>query len=106
VLQVQKIACTNAAAFDMYFNPEYIDPNTGQFEEGTPDSPSYPIDQTRTIDLSSSNVPVGASVRPKVHADGGENNPGDTLVQYAQNGQTATFEVQGTTLDYTVKLIG
>jgi hypothetical protein len=45
-------------------------------------------------------------VRPKVHADGGENNPGDTLVQYAQNGQTATFEVQGTTLDYTVKLIG
>jgi hypothetical protein len=106
VLQVQKIACTNAAGFVMYFNPEYIDPNTGQFAESPPDSPSYPIDQTKTIDLSSSSVPVGASVRPKVHADGGDNNPGDTLVQYAQNGQTATYEVQGTTLDYTVKLVG
>lgn len=107
MLQVQKIACVNDAGFVMYFNPEYMDPNTGQLTESPPDSSNYPINQTQTIDLSSSGckVPVGASVRPKVHADGGVNNPGDTFVQYAQNGQVATFQVQGTTLDYSVKLI-
>ncbi|MFI6599065.1 hypothetical protein ACIBHX_22635 [Nonomuraea sp. NPDC050536] len=105
MLEYQSIACVNDAGFVMYFNPEFIDPNTGQFVEGTPDSPSYPINQSRVINLDQSNVPVGAPVRPRVHADGGENESGDTLITYAQNGQTATFQVQGTTLDYTVKLI-
>ncbi|MFI6792503.1 hypothetical protein ACIBG4_34765 [Nonomuraea sp. NPDC050383] len=105
MLQVENIACVNNAGFVMYFNVEFLDPNTGQFAESPPDTGNYPINQTRTIPLDSTQVPVGASVRPRVHADGGENESGDTLVQYAQNGQTATYEVQGTTLDYTVKLI-
>ncbi|MEV0146680.1 MULTISPECIES: hypothetical protein [unclassified Nonomuraea] len=105
MLQVENIACTNNAGFDMHFNVEYLDPNTGQFAESPPDSGSYPIDQTRTIKLDTTQVPVGASLRPRVHADGGDTESGDTLVQYAQNGQTATYEVHGTTLDFSVKLI-
>ncbi|MBB6346382.1 hypothetical protein ACWGH8_13595 [Nonomuraea muscovyensis] len=95
----------NNAGFVMHFDLEYLDPNTGKFTECGPDSGNFPINQTGVVDLESSSVPVGASARPLVHADGGVNNPGDTLVQYAQNGQTATYEVQGTTLDYSVKLI-
>lgn len=105
MIQVENIACVNNAGFVMWFNLEYLDPDTGKFEQSGPDSSNFPINQTEVIDLNSSSVPVGASVRPLVHADGGDNDPGDTLVQYAQNGQTATYEVVGTTLDYSVKLI-
>jgi hypothetical protein len=103
-LQVQKIACVNDAGFVMSFELEFLDPGTGHWVS-TANSGDYPIDQTRTIDGQSVNLPAGVSMRPQVHAVLGVTHEGDP-VEYQANGQTATYEVKGTTLFYSVKLIG
>jgi hypothetical protein len=106
-LQVQTIACVNNAGFVMSFGLEILDMNTLRplIIENL-DSGNYPIDQTRSIDLSTTGIEEGTIVRPQVRAVWGDTNLGDRYVVYAANGQTATYEVSGTTLNYSVKLIG
>jgi len=103
-LQVQKIACVNDAGFVMSFDLQFVDPGTGHWVTAA-NSGDYPIDQTRSLDGQSVNLPAGVSIRPEVHAVLGVTHDGDA-VEYQPNGQTATYEVKGTTLFYSVKLIG
>ena len=103
-LQVQKIACVNDAGFVMNFELRFIDPSTGQWV-GAANSGNYPIDQTRTIDGQTLNLPAGGHMLPEVHAILGETKAG-LEVEYQPNGQTATYDVRGGTLTYSVSLIG
>lgn len=103
-VSVQKIACINAAGFVMNFSVCYLDEN-GHEQVCPKNSGNYPIDQTKTIDLIDQGVPVGAWVWPKVHAVAGLTHDGDKKVKYEPNGQTATYNVHGTTLSYGVNLV-
>jgi len=111
VLQVQKITCANNAAFVMYFRVR----RDGDQESEAPTSDNYPVVQMRTFDLKAMaedkakypNFSIKAKEEfwASVTALGGVTNQGIKL-QYAPNGQTATFDVRGTTLNFTVTLIG
>jgi hypothetical protein len=57
------------------------------------------------IKLGELGIADGDDIWPVVHAVFGKTNSGPH-VQFAKNGQTATYEVRGTTLNYSVKLIG
>ena len=107
MIQVQYIACTNDAGFVMSFAVKWLD-QSGEWHTTKWDSGHYPIDQTRTTpDLTTIGVPSDAvAIVPFVDAVLGKNETGSPYVQYATNGHTAVFEVKGTTLDYSVKLIG
>jgi hypothetical protein len=104
---VQSVACVNNAGFVMSFGITVLDTATitEHAVEGV-DSGNYPIVQTRTIDLATIGIEEGTILWPRVHAVGGRTERGDDGVRYAQNGQTATYEVSGTTLDFDVRLIG
>lgn len=67
---------------------------------------NYPIDQTKTIDLSSFGFADGTELWPVVDAVLGKTKSGDPHVTYANNGQVGTYDVKGTTLNFSVKLIG
>lgn len=97
---VQKIACTNNAAFVMNF---YVETATGLKTEG---SGNYPIDQTRVIDLKGFGLAEGLEIYPVVKAVLGKTESGHPHVKYEENGHTAVYEVKGTTLSYSVKKIG
>lgn len=88
----------------MSFELQFLDPGTGHWV-GAANSGDYPIGQTRTIDGQPLNLPAGAQMKPEVHAVLGRTHDGDP-VEYQPNGETATYEVKGTTLFYSVKLIG
>ena len=105
--QVQTIACVNNAGFVMSFGFEIFDLDIGALVtlEGV-DSGNYPIDQERSIDLSTTGIPEGTQVRPQVRAVWGDTNTGNRFVQFAKNGETATYDVRGTTLNYSVNVIG
>lgn len=105
--QVQKIACVNNGGFVMNFSIRWLDSN-GQWQTSEWNSGNYPINQTRTSpDLASIGVPADAlAITPYVHAILGNHNIGEPLVNYAANGQTAAYNVHGTTLNYSVDLIG
>ncbi|GII76422.1 hypothetical protein Sru01_14040 [Sphaerisporangium rufum] len=96
---VQKIAVVNNAAFVLSWSAST---RTGE-RSATTDA--YPINQTRTIDLAATAFPEGTDVRPYVHAVAGTDNYGNSYVSYCDNGQTATYTVTGTTLDYSVTLL-
>lgn len=96
-MDVQKIACVNNAGFVMSF--EVTD---GRLSTGS--SGNYPIDQTRTIDLEGVGFSPGDAVWPRVSAVLGRTEDG-SQVTYQPNGQVATYEVKGTTLDFHVNLI-
>ena len=66
----------------------------------------YPINQTGVVDLGESAFRPGLEFWPEVSAVLGRTIGSDDHVQFAMNGQTATYEVRGTTLDYSVKLVG
>ncbi len=107
--EVQNICCINDAAFDMKFWIEWVDPSDGSTIGWTQaNSGVYPIDQRRTLDLDALNsqgesIPVGAHVRPRVQAELGEGNSGDIYYQYQPgSGITVSYDVTGTTLDYSV----
>lgn len=51
-MEVQKIACTNNAAFVMHF---YVSTDKGL---RSPDTGNYPIDKTRLIDLADLGISV------------------------------------------------
>lgn len=99
-MNVQKIACVNAAGFVMSF-----DVRTASGLR-TSSSGNYPIDQSRTIDLGDVGLAEGTEIWPVVHAVLGKTKSGNPHVTYQKNGQLATYEVKGTTLNYSVKLIG
>jgi hypothetical protein len=98
-MNVQKIACVNNAGFVMNFE---VHTTSGL---RTSNSGNYPIDQTRVIDLAGLGIAEGTEVFPVVQAILGKTNSGDPHVYYEQNGQTATYEVKGATLTYSVQLI-
>ncbi|MGC4902616.1 hypothetical protein ACLQ2Y_25135 [Micromonospora echinospora] len=97
---VQRIAVVNNAAFVMSFS---VQASNG-LETASTDT--YPINQSRTIDLTTTALPVGADVRPVVDAVAGVQRTPSSFVSYCENGQTATYSVTGTTYDYSVTLIG
>ncbi|MCF7223274.1 hypothetical protein [Marilutibacter chinensis] len=102
-LHVQHIACVNNAGFVMSFQ---IRRQRDGRHAG--DSGNYPINQSRRVDLSQlefdgGGLEVGDLVQPRVHAVLGSTREGP-MVRYAPNGQTATFNVRGTTLHYSVEL--
>lgn len=99
MVEVQKIACTNNAGFVMWFQAET--------PGGTSDpTGSYPIDQTRVIDLADTPFREGIEFWPEVHAILGKTQSAEQHIVFRLNGQTATYEVRGTTLNYSIKLIG
>lgn len=69
MLRVQRIACTNDAAFVMRFWVGYQD-NNNQVH-GTSDTGNYPVGQTRTIDLAQQNMPEDTLMWPSVGASRG-----------------------------------
>jgi hypothetical protein len=97
---VQKIACTNNAGFVMSFYVEI----GGKLRTDSTDH--YPIDQTETIDLGELPIGPGTEIWPVVSAVLGKTESGSPDVTFAENGQVATYEVKGTTLDFSVDLIG
>lgn len=106
MLQVQRIACVNNGGFVMNFSVRYLD-SEGHWHTADWNSGNYPINQTRTSpDLGEIGVPDDAvAVTPYVHAILGKHETGEPLVTFAANGQTGTYGVKGTTLDFSVKLI-
>ncbi|HXX78604.1 MAG TPA: hypothetical protein VEH81_15745 [Ktedonobacteraceae bacterium] len=109
-IETQSICCINDAGFVMNFWIEWID------SDGNPgwtrtNSGDYPIDQRRTLDLDALNrqgesIPVGAFVRPRVQAELGDSNSGDKYVLYQPGlGNTVSYDVTGTTLNYSVTRI-
>jgi len=99
MIQAQRIACINHAGFVMSF----VAQTKGARSVSTGD---YPINQTGVVDLGESAFRPGLEFWPEVSAVLGRTIGSDDHVQFAMNGQTATYEVRGTTLDYSVKLVG
>ncbi|PRY44869.1 hypothetical protein [Umezawaea tangerina] len=97
---VEKVAVVNNGGFTIKFA---VSTREGSL---TPGTDVYPINQSRTIDLTATDLTEGVDVRPIVEATAGDTVPGNTFVSYCANGQTATYTASGTTLDYTVTLIG
>ena len=96
---VQKIAVVNNGGFTMNFQ---ISTREGQLSAPTD---TYPINQWRIVDLTSTGLTEGEDVRPLVHATAGDDVLGNVFVSYCVNGQTATYTASGTTLDYSVTLL-
>lgn len=101
-LSVQKIAVVNDAGFVLNFSVAYKNANGSTSYSATSDN--YPIDQSRTIDVSTLGLATGTTIWPHVNAALGATKDGPP-VQYAANGQVATYTVQGTTQDYTITLV-
>ncbi|MGH7047902.1 MAG: hypothetical protein ACREE2_16100 [Stellaceae bacterium] len=99
MVEVQKIACTNNAGFVMWFQAV----TAGGTSNGTD---TYPIDQTRVIDLGATPFREGVEFWPEVHAILGKTQSAGQHIVFKMNGQTATYEVRGTTLNYSINLIG
>jgi hypothetical protein len=99
MIQAQKIACTNHAGFVMSF----VAQTKGARSISTG---NYPINQTEVIDLGTSAFRPGLEFWPEVDAVLGRTIGSDDHIIFAMNGQTVTYEVKGTTLDYSVKLVG
>jgi hypothetical protein len=99
VIQAQKVACINHAGFVMSFTAQ---------TKGAQSLPTgdYPINQTRTVDLGQSAFREGLEFWPLVSAELGRTIASDEHFDFAMNGQTVTYEVRGTTLDYSVKMVG
>jgi len=95
---VQNIAVINNAAFTMSF---LVSTRTGVSSAPTD---TYPVDQYRVVDLSSTPIAAGEDVRPVVSATAGNTVASPTFVSYCTNGQTATYSAYGTTLNFSVTL--
>jgi len=95
---VQNIAVLNNAAFLLSFQ---VSTRTGV--SSTPTG-SYPVNQYRVIDLTSTPITAGQDVRPVVTAVAGDTVASPTFVSYCTNGQTATYAAYGTTLNFSVTL--
>jgi hypothetical protein len=98
-MQVQKIACLNNGGYVMQF---WVDITGGL---RTASSGTYPLGTTRTIDLGDLPISDGIDIWPVVDIFWGKTVSGPT-VQFAKNGQVATYNCAGTTLDPKITLIG
>ena len=96
---VQKVAVVNNGGFVINFQ---LTTRDGQLSAPTD---NYPINQWRIVDLASTPFAEGVDVRPLVHAQAGNDVPGNVFVSYCVNGQTATYTASGTTTNYTVTLL-
>lgn len=96
---MQRVAVVNNAAFVMSFA---LVTRTGT---PTPATDAYPVNQWRTTDLTTTDVPEGTDVRPLVSATAGGTGLGNRFVSYCANGQTATYTVTGTTTSFSVTLL-
>ncbi|NBF04694.1 FAD-binding protein [Pseudomonas sp. Fl5BN2] len=102
--KVERIGCLNNGIFIMNFSIQWFDSkgswrtsawNSGNFNNGL-----YKVSPA----LSSIGVPADAiGVAPYVSAVLGNSNQGTPLVQSANNGKLAAYEVTGTTLHFTVQ---
>jgi len=102
--QVERIGCLNNGIFVMNFSIQWFDSkgswhtsawNSGNFEWGL-----YKVSPP----LSSIGVPADAiGVAPYVSAVWGTSNRGAPLVQSANNGRLAAYEVTGKTWDFSVQ---
>ncbi|MFD6296060.1 hypothetical protein ACFWFU_14750 [Streptomyces sp. NPDC060235] len=97
---VQKVTVVNNSGYVLNWQPSS---HTGEVSASTE---SYPVNQSRTIDLSTTGWAEGTEVRPLVHALAGTDEFGNRYVSYCDNGQTATYTATGTTLDPAVTLLG
>ncbi|MEX5512539.1 D-arabinono-1,4-lactone oxidase [Pseudomonas paralactis] len=102
--QVERIGCLNNGIFVMNFSIQWLDStgqwhtcdwNSGNFENGL-----YKVSPS----LASLGIPADAiGVAPYVSAVAGIQNRGEPLVQTANNGRLAAYEVTGTTLNFKVQ---
>ena len=71
------------------------------------DSGNYPIDQNRSVDLSTiTGLAEGTFIRPQARVVWGNTATPSDHVLYTKNGQTATWAATGTTLDVHIARIG
>ena len=94
-----KIAVVNNGGFTLNFQ---VTTRTGELSAPTD---TYPINEWRLVDLTSTPLTEGDDVRPLVHATAGGDVLGNVCVSYCANGQTATYTASGTTSDYAVTLL-
>jgi hypothetical protein len=99
VVDAQKIACINHAGFDMSF----VAQTSGA---SSPSTGTYPTLQTRVIDLATMPFREGLEFWPVVDAVLGKTQAAGEHIVYRANGQTATYQVTGTTLNFDVSLVG
>lgn len=107
ITQVQKIACINNAGFVMNFSILWQDIH-GNWNITSWNSGNYPINKTRTSpDLKEIGIdPITAVlVTPYVEAVLGKQESGSPCLEYQPNGLTGIYQVKGTTLNYSVKLV-
>ncbi|TAL34430.1 MAG: hypothetical protein EPN93_11955 [Spirochaetes bacterium] len=102
--KAQKIACFNNAGFVMSFEIHYVNPDNTSGSCCKTDN--FPINSHMVRDLATDapEIKEGALVRAKVYASGGYDVSGNRWVIYKKNNQAATYDVKGTTTDYTVIL--
>ena len=102
--QVERIGCRNNGLFVMNFSIQWLDSagqwHTSQWNSGNFENGVYKVSPS----LASLGVPAEAiGVAPYVAAVAGIQNPGTPLVQSANNGRLAAYEVTGTTLNFKVE---
>ncbi|WP_342623909.1 FAD-binding protein [Pseudomonas alkylphenolica] len=102
--QVERIGCLNSGIFVMNFSIQWFD-STGRWHTSEWNSSNFENGLYKVSPpLSTLGVPADAiGVAPYVSAVLGTSNRGAPLVQSANNGRLAAYEVTGTTLDFTVQ---
>eukprot|EP01116_Phalansterium_solitarium_P009992 TRINITY_DN24354_c0_g1_i1.p2 TRINITY_DN24354_c0_g1~~TRINITY_DN24354_c0_g1_i1.p2 ORF type:complete len:142 (-),score=61.16 TRINITY_DN24354_c0_g1_i1:176-601(-) len=100
---VSEICVTNDAGFDLHWSMKDMYTNLRSQDSG-----SYPIDQSRCLNINTiPGVGPGHVVLCTVSADGGETQDCDWAVLYDPNStNTATFVCSGTTLIFGCKRLG
>lgn len=101
--EIQKISCVNSAAFVMSFDVMYAE---DEKEKKLWSSDSFPVGQSRTIDLAEykGTIAAGAPVWVKVHAKLGKTkSSNEHAYKFAENGQSLALKVKGTTLIYSIE---
>lgn len=97
---VQRVVVSNNSAFVLSY---VLSDRTGTT---TTPTDRYPVNQSRSTDLTFTDFAAGTDVRPVVSALAGDTTPASQFVSFCDNGQTATYIVTGTTTDFQVTLIG
>ena len=108
MITAQYIAVVNAGAYVFNFSVQWLDSN-GQWKTSEWNSGNYPVGQNRkSPSLDTIGVPSDAVVvTPYGHAVLGSSAQGTPFVQFAMNGQTATYNATGTTIiGFAITLIG
>ncbi len=98
-IYVQKITVVNESFFIM---KSWVDWNQGRKIVPSDNTDYYPVGQQRTIDLADYDLPEGVDIWPGVQAWAGKGEDGPRVLKYSPNGQTATFYVHGTTLNFSI----